>query len=102
MKRISVTTADGTTYPTAIAAAKALGCSRSRVLRMVAAGKTVAPRVNVTAMARELGVNPHTVHHRMHRGDTLEQALESAVRVSRDRVRRAERIMDEWAARRAA
>jgi transposase-like protein len=101
MKRIECVVG-GTVYRTATEAAKVLGCSRSRVTRMVAAGKVLAPQVNVTAMARELGANPHTVHHRMHRGDTLEQALANGVRVSRDRVRRAERIMDEWAARRAA
>lgn len=103
---IPVTLADGTQHASVASAARALGCSRPRVDRLIRAGKAPSPMVNVSKLARANGINACAAHWRIRHGWSIEDATTKPLRPRSEdgapALERAARILDAWAARRAA
>lgn len=96
---IPVTLADGTQHASLESAARALGCSRMRVRRLIRAGKAPAPMVNVSKLARVNGIPSRTAHWRIKNGWSVEDATTRPLFSS---YAACARILDAWAAKRAA
>lgn len=103
---IPVVLADGTQHASVSAAARALGCSRTRVDAFIRAGKAPTPMVNVSKLARMNGIGACAAHWRIRNGWSVEDAttkpLRAASRAGAPALERAARILDAWAAKRAA
>lgn len=96
---IMVTLADGTECASVSAAARALGCSRTRVDAFIRAGKAPTPMVNVSKLARMNGIGACAAHWRIRNGWSVEDATTRPLFSS---YAACARILDAWAAKRAA
>lgn len=97
---IPVTLADGTQHASIGAAARALGCSRMRVRRLMHAGTAPAPMVNVAKLALANGILPRTAHWRIKNGWSVKDATTKPLYSSVSSVSACARILDRWFARR--
>lgn len=69
----------GVVYPSRAAAAAAMGVTGETLRNWIVKQREIAPRINISALAREHGLAPSTVRCRMVRGMKLQRALTARV-----------------------
>lgn len=101
-----VTLADGRTCRSVADAAKVLGVATKTVFAWLREGRPLAPRVNISELARGIGLHPSSLAYRLRQGMTLDIAL-STPRMRGPRSLHAMRyaecaaILDRWLAGRS-